>query len=286
MNGLPYWFKQEFRDISLVKRRILLFKDFGVNTVCESAKCPNIGRCFRENFFTFMLLGDTCTRRCSFCAVKKVNREDLKTDYSEPLRIAEVIRILRLDYTVITSVTRDDLFDGGAEIFIKTVEAIQRISPKTIVELLIPDFKGNFTSLEKLMEYSPPIIGHNLETVYRLYREIRPEASYKRSLEILKRIKEIKPKIFTKSGLMLGLGEERDEILETMQDLIEVGCNILVLGQYLSPSKTNFPIKRFIPLEEFEELKEMGLSLGFRVVSAGPLVRSSYLAKQIYKEIQ
>jgi lipoic acid synthetase len=171
------------------------------------------------------------------------------------------------------------------QISLETVRAIHTISPETLIELLIPDFKGNFESLEKLIETSPSIIGHNLETVRRLYGEIRSEASYERSLEILKRIKEYNPKIYTKSSLMLGLGEEKNEILEAMRDLVEVGCDILVLGQYLAPSKGHFPVKRFVPLEEFEELKEIGLSFGFKAASCGPLVRSSYQASQIYKEL-
>lgn len=281
---LPYWFKQDFRDFSLVSEKISLFKDLGINTVCESARCPNIGRCFKENSFTFMILGDICPRECSFCAVKKKREtKDLGIDFSEPLKIAKVVSLLKLDYVVITSVTRDDLSDGGADIFVKTVEVIQETSPQTLIELLIPDFKGDFESLEKLIEVSPSIIGHNLETVPRIYRAIRPKASYSRSLELLKRIKELNPKIYTKSSLMLGLGEEKYEVLEVMQDLIRVGCDILVLGQYLSPSKRHFSVKRFVPLGEFQELKEIGLSSGFRRVSSGPLVRSSFQAREIYK---
>jgi len=285
MHRLPSWFRQDFRDLSLVKERISFFKDLKVNTVCESAHCPNIGRCFREKSFTFMILGNTCTRSCSFCVVNKQDKEDLNLDYSEPLRIAKVVEFLNLDYVVITSVTRDDLSDGGVNIFVKTVNAIRDISPETLIELLIPDFGGNFKSLEELIETSPPIIGHNLETIPRLYREIRPESSYMRSLELLKRIKELRPEIYTKSSLMLGLGEEKNEVLEVMQDLMNVGCDILVLGQYLAPSKNHYPVKRFVPPEEFQDLKEIGLFLGFRAVSCGPLVRSSSQAKKIYDEI-
>lgn len=282
---LPYWFRQDLKDFLEAKKKIKDLREFRINTVCESALCPNIARCFKENLFTFMILGDACTRRCSFCAIKKMHKEDLKLDYSEPLRIAKVVNLLKLDYVVITSVTRDDLSDGGVNIFVRTVEAIREISPETLIELLIPDFGGNFESLEKLVKVNPKIIGHNLETVPRIYREIRPKASYKRSLEILKRIKELRPEIYIKSALLLGLGEEKDEIIEVMEDLIKVRCDILVLGQYLSPSKGNFPVKRFLSLEEFQELRQIGLSLGFRVVSSGPEVRSSYQARQIYKEL-
>lgn len=284
MNRLPHWFRQDYRDLSLVKERISFFKDLRVNTVCESARCPNIGRCFKENSFTFMILGDTCTRNCSFCAVKKRNG-NLKLDLSEPLRIVKTVSFLNLDYVVITSVTRDDLSDGGVDIFIKTVEAIQDSLPQMIIELLIPDFKGNFRSLERLIEVRPSIIGHNLETVRRLYKDIRPDASYQRSLELLRRIKELRPNIYTKSALLLGLGEEKEEILEAMSDLIGVGCDILVLGQYLAPSKEHFPVKRFVGIEEFQGLREVGLSLGFKVVSSGPLVRSSFQASKIYSEL-
>jgi len=285
MERLPYWFRQEFRDLIDVRKKISLFREIGVNTVCEKAKCPNIGRCFKEGNFTFMILGDTCTRNCSFCAVKKKDKKDLNIDYSEPLKIAKIVSLLGLDYVVITSVTRDDLFYGGADLFIKTVEAIREVSPKISIELLIPDFGGNFSSLERLVKAKPSIIGHNLETIPRLYREIRPKASYKISLELLKRIKNLSSQIYTKSSLLLGLGEERDEILEVMEDLIKSGCDILVLGQYLAPSEKNFPIKRFVPLEEFQELKIIGLSLGFKAVSSHPLARTSYQAREIYKEL-
>ncbi len=284
MSRLPYWFKQDYRDLCLVKERLLFFKDLGINTVCESARCPNVGRCFKENTFTFMILGDTCTRNCSFCAVKKKDK-NLEIDPLEPLRVARVVNLLNLDYVVITSVARDDLSDGGLSIFIQTVKAIQNFSPKTIIELLIPDFGGNFSSLEKLMETKLSIIGHNLETVRRLYRRIRPDASYERSLELLKKLKELRPEIYTKSALLLGLGEEKREILETMVDLRRVDCDVLVLGQYLAPSRTHFPTERFILIEEFQELREIALSLGFGVVSSAPLARSSFQASKIYGEL-
>lgn len=284
LNRLPYWFRQNYRDLSLVKEMVLFFKDLKINTVCENARCPNIGRCFKENSFTFMILGDTCTRNCSFCAVKKRN-SNLELDLLEPLRIAKTVSLLNLDYVVITSVTRDDLPDGGIDVFIKTVEAIRHTSPQTIIELLVPDFKGNFESLKRLIRVKPSIIGHNLETVPRLYREVRPQASYEKSLELLKRIKKLEDQIYTKSSLMLGLGEEKDEVLDVMEDLIKVGCDILVLGQYLAPSKRHLSVKRFIQIEEFEELRETGLSLGFKAISSGPLVRSSYQARKIYSEL-
>jgi lipoic acid synthetase len=248
-----------------------------LNTVCEEARCPNVAECWGQGTATFMILGDTCTRACGFCAVKT----GLPTfvDREEPERVAEAVEAMGLDHVVITSVNRDELPDGGAGIFAATIEAVRRRSPGVSVEVLIPDFKGSRASLDTVLAASPEILNHNIETVPRLYKRVRPGASYAQSLELLRRVKESAPSAINKTGIMLGLGETNDEIRAVMRELVEVArLDIFTMGQYLQPTKGHLPVERFVPPEEFRALAGEGESLGIRHVEAGPLVRSSYHA--------
>jgi lipoic acid synthetase len=247
-----------------------------LHTVCESAACPNVGECWNRRTATFMILGNVCTRRCGFCAVQK--GAPLTVDYDEPRRVAEACATLELRYAVITSVNRDDRKDGGAELFARTIEAIHERIPDCKVEVLVPDFQGSHRSMEIVMHAQPDVLNHNTETVPRLYRQVRLGAQYSRSLEMLRHAKHFRPDIPTKSGLMLGLGETKDEVLQVMHDLHGHQVDILTLGQYLRPSPKHLPIIRYVPVSEFEQLKEAGMRMGFAHVEAGPLVRSSYHA--------
>jgi lipoic acid synthetase len=249
-----------------------------LHTVCEEAHCPNIGECWEAGTATFMILGDTCTRACGFCAVKTGRPAGL--DAGEPLRVAQAVRQMGLAHAVITSVNRDDQPDGGAAIFAATIRWVRRLSPGTSVEVLIPDFEGNWEALATVMEQRPEILNHNTETVPRLYRRVRPKARYQRSLELLRRAKEMNPRGITKTGVMVGLGETKHELLLVMADLVEAGCDVLTVGQYLRPGARHLPVARYYRPEEFEEMAEAGRRLGFRHVEAGPLVRSSYHAER------
>ncbi len=270
----PHWLKvdlsgkgQYYHVKELVAKRAL-------HTVCQSARCPNIGECWARNTATFMILGDTCTRNCRFCAVDHGVAGPVDGD--EPARVAEAVAELHLSYAVITSVTRDDLPDGGACQFAETIRAIKGRAPHCLVEVLIPDFLGSNAALEMVIEAAPDVLNHNLETVPALYERVRPQANYRRSLEVLQRAR--RNGMPTKSGLMLGLGETRDQIVSTMHDLRHVDCQILTLGQYLQPSRHHLPVERYLEPQEFAELKQMGLDVGFSHVESGPLVRSSYHA--------
>jgi lipoyl synthase len=247
-----------------------------LHTVCESAACPNIGECWNRKTATFMILGNVCTRRCGFCAVQK--GPPLPVDQDEPQRVAEACELLGLRYAVITSVNRDDRKDGGAELFAATIEAIRRRIPQCKVEVLVPDFQGSHSAMDIVMNAHPDVLNHNTETVPRLYRQVRLGARYERSLDMLRYAKQARPHIPTKSGLMLGLGETKEEVLKVMGDLQAHHVDILTLGQYLRPSPKHLPILRYIPQAEFDEYKEAGLRMGFAHVEAGPLVRSSYHA--------
>jgi len=249
---------------------------YNLHTICESGLCPNIGECWNNRTATFMILGNICTRSCGFCAVE--TGKPLPADDEEPIRIAEVIKQMKLNHCVITSVDRDDLPDGGAELWSQTVMAIKKYNPETSVETLIPDFKGDNNSIAKIIESRPEIISHNLETVERLTKHVRIQAKYKRSLEVLKFISSSGTS--TKSGIILGLGESEEEILQTMDDLLKAGCSILTLGQYLRPTKNHLPVVRYISPHEFEQLKNTALQKGFKFVESGPLVRSSYHAEK------
>lgn len=249
-----------------------------LHTVCEEARCPNIYECWSNRTATFMILGDICTRACRFCAVKTGMPTEL--DLGEPERVAEAAEQMNLQHCVVTSVARDDLKDGGASIFAATIKAIRKRMPFCRVEVLIPDFLGNRDSLQIVMDANPDILNHNVETVERLSDRVRARAKYRRTLELLARAKEMKPKIPTKSSIMLGVGEEWDEILQTMDDLRAVDVNILTLGQYLQPTPKHMPIARYVHPDEFAKLKEEGLKRGFRHVESAPLVRSSYHAHE------
>ena len=253
-----------------------LVTDLRLHTVCESAACPNIGECWNHRTATFMILGNVCTRRCGFCAVQKGG--PLPVDYDEPRRVAEACAALGLKFAVITSVNRDDRKDGGAELFAMVIRAIRERLPECGIEVLIPDFQGSHAAMDIVLEARPDVLNHNTETVPRLYRQVRLGARYERSLDILAYAKQQRPDIPTKSGLMLGLGENRDEVLQVMHDLRAHNVDILTLGQYLRPSPKHLPIIRYVPVEEFAEYKRIGLEIGFRHVESGPLVRSSYHA--------
>ncbi len=255
-----------------------LVQSLRLHTVCESAACPNIGECWNHRTATFMILGNVCTRRCGFCAVKK--GAPLPVDYDEPARVAEAAVTLGLRYAVITSVNRDDRKDGGAELFALTVRAIRERIPDCRVEVLIPDFQGSHAAMDIVLDASPDVLNHNTETVPRLYRKVRLGARYERSLDILRYAKQARPGIPAKSGLMLGLGETLDEVLQVMRDLRAHGVDILTLGQYLRPTARNLPVVRYVTPEEFADLRRRGREMGFRHVESGPLVRSSYHASE------
>ena len=274
---LPAWLKAKAPGSPGYLRLKRLVKGLDLNTVCESAHCPNIGECWSAGTATFMILGDVCTRSCGFCAIK--TGRPTRVDHEEPERVAEAIARLHLRHAVITSVNRDELSDGGASIFARTIQAVHARCPETSVEVLIPDFQGNWDALAEVLDAGPEILNHNLETVPRLYRRMRPQARYERSLELLDRARSLGPAP-TKSGMMLGAGETREEVDRSIRDLAAVGCSILTLGQYLSPSEQHVPVDRFVPPEEFEALGEYSRALGFGHVESGPLVRSSYHAER------
>ena len=282
-NRLPVWFRQELADNSALELQREL-KANNIHTVCQEARCPNINHCFKQHTATFLILGDRCTRDCAFCAVKKASGK-LALDSNEPRRVANAVRQMGLGYVVITSVTRDDLEDGGARIFVDTIVQIRKASPKTRIELLIPDFKAEKETIKTIADSRPLVLGHNLETVKRLYHLVRPQADYGRSLQVLKIIKELDPAIIIKSALMLGLGENKDELGQAMLDLKMAGCDILVLGQYLRPSVKHYPVKEFISPERFAQLAGLAKTIGFAKVLSGPKMRSSYQASQVYQEI-
>jgi lipoic acid synthetase len=253
-----------------------LIERLRLHTVCESAACPNVGECWNQRTATFMMLGNVCTRRCGFCAVGK--GAPLPVDYDEPRRIADAVAAMGLRFTVITSVNRDDREDGGAELFAMVIREIRQRVPGCGVEVLIPDFQGSHAAVETVMEAAPDVLNHNTETVPRLYRQVRMGARYERSLDVLAHAKRIRPATPTKSGLMLGLGETPDEILQVMRDLRAHHVDILTLGQYLRPSPKHLPIVRYVPPAEFDDLRHAGYAMGFAHVESGPLVRSSYHA--------
>ncbi len=253
-----------------------LMRGLELHTVCEEAHCPNIGECWEARTATFMILGDTCTRACGFCAVK--TGRPMTLDLGEPVRVAEAIERMGLRHAVITSVNRDELEDGGAGIFAGTIRQVRKRSPECSIEVLIPDFMGSEAALAKVMRARPDILNHNIETVPRLYPQVRPKARYPRSLEVLQRAKRLDATVFSKSGIMLGLGEEREEVLQVFRDLRAHDVEILTVGQYLRPSLNHLPIVRYVTPEEFADLKREALAIGFRHVESGPLVRSSYHA--------
>ncbi len=273
----PQWLKVKAPGGPNYLRLKRLLHDQKLHTICEEAHCPNIGECWEQRTATFLILGDICTRNCGFCAVTHGKPTEL--DLAEPERVAQAIGLLRLEHAVITSVNRDDQADGGASIFAAVIRRVRALSPGCSVEVLIPDFQGDEAALRTVVEAAPDILDHNMETVPRLYRDARPGSRYERSLELFDRARRMAPDLVTKSGIMLGLGEERQELLQTMADLRGVDCDILTLGQYLRPSQQHLPIMKYYAPEEFGELKLIGEGMGFKHVEAGPLVRSSYHAR-------
>ena len=266
------------RNIRRLRERL---SDPALHTVCEEARCPNIGECYSNATCTFLILGDTCTRNCAFCGI--VSGRPLPPDPSEPERIAEAVKKLNLNYVVITSVARDDLPDGGARQFAEVVRNLRLNVAVSRIEVLIPDFQGKKTSLQTVLEAGPDVLNHNIETMPRLYSKIRPQADYRRSLELLRRAKEFRPAVYTKSGFMVGLGETREEIEAVLRDLRSVNCDIVTIGQYLPPSREHPKPERYVAPEEFTAFKAYGSGLGFLKVSSGPFVRSSYQAEQAIK---
>lgn len=272
----PKWLRVKLPTGENYKKVRSLVDEHKLHTICESGSCPNMGECWGEGTATFMILGNICTRSCGFCAVK-TGRPD-EVDEFEPGKVAHSVKTMGIKHAVITSVDRDDLKDGGAGIWVQTVKAIRHQSPGTTMETLIPDFAGKWENLQQIIDVAPEIVSHNLETVRRLTKQVRIQAKYDRSLEVLFRLK--KGGMRTKSGVMLGLGETDEEIIETMQDLRAVGVDILTLGQYLQPTPKHLPIVEFVPPERFEKYEKLGLEMGFRFVESGPLVRSSYHAEK------
>ena len=273
----PDWLKVPLSHGRHFKGLKRLMREQQLHTICEEAACPNIGECWGEfRTASFLLLGDTCTRNCGFCDV--ITGRPGEVDWTEPMRLAEAVSRLELRHVVITSVTRDDLSDGGAEIFAMTIRQLKARDPSLGVEVLIPDFQGNWSALRTVMDAGPDILNHNIETVPRLYGRVRPKSVYVRSLELLRRAKRFSPPTPTKSGLMLGLGETRSEVLAVFSDLRANDVDVLTVGQYLRPSLRHLPVERYVSPEEFEELRTLAKSMGFRHVESGPLVRSSYHA--------
>jgi lipoic acid synthetase len=276
----PPWLKKKippFQDLQKIKS---ILTETELHTVCEEARCPNLGECFSQGTATILILGRICTRDCGFCAVE--HGGPVPPDEAEPHHVAQAIKKMGLQYVVITSVTRDDLPDGGASQFAKTIQAIREMDRETKVEVLVPDFKGDWNSLNRVLQEGPDVLNHNMETVRRLYAEVRPQADYERSLNLLKRSKETYPRIRSKSGFMLGLGESREEVLDLFQDLRAAKCDFLTIGQYLQPRANRLPVVRYIEPEEFEAYRKIGKEIGFKMVSSGPFVRSSFHAFQMF----
>ena len=272
----PDWLKVRIPTGETVAWLREMMRTKKLHTVCEEARCPNMAECWSAGTATFMILGDTCTRSCGFCAVKTGRPGTV--DLDEPMHVAEAVMQMGVKHAVITSVNRDELPDGGSGIFAETIRQVRQANPDVRVEVLIPDFKGNAESLQRIIDARPDILNHNTETVPSLYRKVRPQGRYQWTLDLLQEAKRQGMK--TKTGIMLGLGEQRDELLQTMRDLAERKVDILTLGQYLQPTKKHLPVERFVTPEEFDEFRIMGLNMGFRYVESGPLVRSSYHAER------
>jgi lipoic acid synthetase len=279
----PKWLNKKL-DYASMKEMGQMLRSLNLHTVCEDAKCPNMGECFRNHTATFMILGEVCTRNCKFCAIPTGKTSPV--DPEEPKHLAEAALKLNLKHVVITSVTRDDLPDGGATQFAKCIEEIRKVLPKSSIEVLIPDFQGNQKALDIVIKAKPEIINHNVETVPSLYKIARPMANYQQSLDVLKYVKEQNPEIYTKSGIMLGLGEKEDEIFSLFDNLVNIKCDMLTIGQYLPPSHDHAILKEYVAPEIFENYKQVGLQKGFKYVASGPYVRSSYNALEGMKEVK
>jgi lipoic acid synthetase len=277
--GKPKWLRVKLPTGESYKKVRKLVSNHKLHTICESGNCPNMGECWGEGTATFMILGNICTRSCGFCAV--ATGKPLSVDWAEPERVARSVKLMGVKHAVVTSVDRDDLKDGGSIIWADTVKAIRRVSPNTTMESLIPDFKGNMDQVQRIIDVAPEVVSHNIETVKRLTRSVRIQARYERSLEVLKYLKE--GGMRTKTGIMLGLGETEEEVIEAMKDLVNVGVDVLTLGQYLQPTPKHLPVQNFVTPEQFDKYKEIGLELGIQYVESGPLVRSSYHAEKHLK---
>ncbi len=279
----PRWLNQRLPSGPACEKTRSILNKKGVHTVCREARCPNLWECFSKNTATFLIMGPYCTRNCGFCAVEHGPLDP--PGINEPASVASAAKEMGLSYVVVTSVTRDDLSDGGASLFSATIHELRKSIPQVIVEVLIPDFQGSLEAIKTVVRARPDVINHNIETCRHLYSTVRPQASYDRSLSLIRQVRALDSAIPAKSGIMLGLGESYDEILETMEDLLKAGCTILTMGQYLQPSINHLPVIRFVPLKEFETLREKALQTGFSQVSSGPLVRSSYHAEGLYSRL-
>ncbi len=278
----PPWLKKRIPSIQEIEKVKTILERGDLHTVCEEARCPNLGDCFSKGTATFLILGRVCTRNCGFCAVERGT--PLPLNLSEPETVARAVRELKLQYVVLTSVTRDDLQDGGASHYAEAIRAIRALNPGVKIEVLIPDFKGDRSALETVLKEQPNVLNHNVETVPRLYPQVRPQADYRRSLKLLKRAIETEPSLLTKSGFMLGLGETREEVLNLLADLREVKCDFLTIGQYLRPRSDRLPVARYVSPEEFKEYRQIAQGMGFRGVASGPFVRSSFNASQMFED--
>jgi len=280
----PAWLRKKIEYTDERRRVNAILGDLHLNTVCRSARCPNLSECYRHRRATFLILGDTCTRKCAFCSVKKAfGRQIDPPDPGEPDRVAQAAKELGLRYVVVTSVTRDDLEDGGARHFVRTIERIREIDENIKVEVLTPDFQGEQNAINMVANAFPDVYNHNVETVPRLYPSVRPGAKFERSVYLLSHIHERYPGIFLKSGMMVGLGETEQEVIDTLKALREAGCDALTIGQYLRPSHWNIPVHEYVPPKQFSSYKRSALKMGFRYVAAGPYVRSSYMAHEGYE---
>ncbi len=285
----PDWIKKRLFYTDNNQELKNLLKSYNLNTVCEEAKCPNKSECYHDKTATFLIMGKSCTRSCLYCSVDNTSALMKQMmpplDENEPRRIAEIVRELNLLFVVITSVARDDLLDGGASHFVKTINEIKLTNPNSLIEVLTPDFKGNINSIQKILNAIPQVYNHNLETIERLTPVIRKQGSYSISLKVLELVKKINPGMITKSGVMLGLGESENEIIQLINDLTSVQCDILTIGQYLQPSLKNYPVREYIPQDKFDYYKKIALSKGLKIVHSSPFVRSSYKAKESYEMI-
>ncbi len=280
MTVKPDWLRVKAPQWERVGNVKEILRDLALNTVCEEASCPNIGECFKAGTATFLIMGPACTRACPYCDID-FEKKPKPLDSTEPARLGEAVSRMKLNHVVITSVNRDDLPDGGALQFVRCIEAIRTISPQTTIEVLIPDLCGNWDALKLILQAQPEVLNHNTETVPRLYRRVRPQGNYKQTMELLQRSRQIAPWIYTKSGIMVGLGETNEEICNTMQDLRAVDCDILTIGQYLQPSQKHLQVDQFIRPEQFAAWKAFGEEIGFLQVVSSPLTRSSYHAEQV-----
>jgi lipoyl synthase len=281
----PDWLRVKAPQWQRIGSVTEILRDLNLNTVCEEASCPNIGECFNVGTATFLIMGPACTRACPYCDID-FEKKPQPLDPSEPIRLAEAVRRLKLNHVVITSVNRDDLSDGGATQFKRCIQEIRQISPQTTIEVLIPDFCGNWEALEIIIQAAPEVLNHNTETIPRLYRRVRPQGDYQRSLSLLQRTRQLAPWMYTKSGIMVGLNETDAEIRQVMQDLRAVDCNILTIGQYLQPSQKHLDVQEFVTPAQFEAWAKFGEQIGFLQVISSPLTRSSYHAEQVRELMQ